>query len=78
MKFSELLTKITLAGENQTPTESKMILGAEIANKAAEHTLKELEYEKEITCRVINGNKVKKRKVRKDEEPINSEVEEAK
>lgn len=75
MKFSELLTKITLAGENQTPTLEKAQQGLEIANKAAEHTLSELEYEKEIVCRVINGNKVKKRKVKKDDDHNESEVE---
>ncbi len=68
MKFAELLTKITLAGENQTPSESKMLQGAEIAHKAAEQNLSELEYEAGIVCRVINGNKVKKRKVKQESE----------
>lgn len=75
MKFSELFTKITIKDlSNQNNTN----LAAEIISKSVEVNQKELEYEKEITCRVINGNKVKKRKVRKEESQNTKEVEEAK
>jgi hypothetical protein len=68
MKFSELLTKITVSGENQTPTEEKLLLGAEISDAAARHILEDIEYEAGIVCRVVNGNKVKKRKVKQESE----------
>jgi hypothetical protein len=75
MKFSELFTKITIKDlSNQNNTN----LAAEIISKSVEVNQKELEYEKEITCRVINGNKVKKRKVKKEESQNINEVEEAK
>lgn len=75
MKFSELFTKITIKdSSNQNNTN----LAAEIISKSVEVNQKELEYEKEITCRVINGNKVKKRKVKKEKSQNTKEVEEAK
>lgn len=72
MKFSELFTKITIKNEGNNT------LAAQIVSKSMEVNQKEIEYEKEITCRVINGNKVKKRKVRKEESQNINEVEEAK
>lgn len=68
MKFAELLTKVTLTGESQKPTIEKMKQGHDIALKAQQQIKEEMEYEKEIVCRVINGNKVKKRKVKKESE----------
>ena len=68
MKFAELLTKVTLAGENQEPTVEKMKQGYDIAIKAQQQIKEEMEYEKEIVCRVVNGNKVKKRKVKQESE----------
>ena len=68
MKFAELLTKVTLSGENQEPTIEKMKQGYDIAIKAQKQIKEEMEYEKEIVCRVINGNKVKKRKVKQESE----------
>lgn len=72
MKFSELFTKITIKNEGNNT------LAAQIVSKSMEVNQKEIEYEKEISCRVINGNKVKKRKVRKEESQNINEVEEAK
>lgn len=72
MKFSELFTKITIKNEGNNT------LATQIVSKSMEVNQKELEYEKEITCRVINGNKVKKRKVKKEESQNINEVEEAK
>ena len=68
MKFAELLTKVTLSGENQEPTAEKMKQGYDIAVKAQQQIKEEIEYEKEIVCRVVNGNKVKKRKVKQESE----------
>lgn len=68
MKFAELLTKVTLAGENQEPSIEKMKQGYDIAIKAQQQIKEEIEYEKEIVCRVVNGNKVKKRKVKQESE----------
>lgn len=68
MKFAELLTKVTLAGENQEPSIEKMKQGYDIAIKAQQQIKEEMEYEKEIVCRVVNGNKVKKRKVKQESE----------
>lgn len=68
MKFAELLTKVTLAGENQEPSIEKMKQGYDIAVKAQQQIKEEIEYEKEIVCRVVNGNKVKKRKVKQESE----------
>ena len=68
MKFAELLTKVTLAGENQEPSIEKMKQGYDIAVKAQQQIKEEMEYEKEIVCRVVNGNKVKKRKVKQESE----------
>ena len=68
MKFAELLTKVTLAGENQEPSIEKMKQGYDIAVKAQQQIKEDLEYEKEIVCRVVNGNKVKKRKVKQESE----------
>lgn len=68
MKFAELLTKVTLAGENQVPSVEKTKQGYEIAVKAQQHIKEEQEYEAGIVCRVINGNKVKKRKVKQESE----------
>lgn len=68
MKFAELLTKVTLAGENQEPSIEKMKQGYDIAAKAQQQIKEEIEYEKEIVCRVVNGNKVKKRKVKQESE----------
>lgn len=72
MKFSELFTKITVKNEGNNT------LAAQIVSKSMEVNQKEIEYEKEITCRVINGSKVKKRKVKKEEDQNINEVEEAK
>lgn len=72
MKFSELFTKITIKGERNNA------LAAQIVSKSMEVNQKEIEYEKEITCRVINGNKVKKRKVKKEESQNINEAEKAK
>lgn len=72
MKFSELFTKITIKNEGNNT------LAAQIVSKSMEVNQKEIEYEKEITCRVINGNKVKKRKAKKEESQNINEVEEAK
>lgn len=72
MKFSELFTKITVKDEGNNT------LAAQIVSKSMEVNQKEIEYEKEITCRVINGSKVKKRKVKKEEDQNINEVEEAK
>ena len=69
MYFSELLTKITLGRQNQQPTKDQMKAGADIMQKAQAHKEDALEREKEIVCRVVNGNKVKKRKYHKEEEP---------
>ena len=68
MKFAELLTKVTMAGENQQPTEDKMKQGYEIAVKAQQQIKEDHEYEAGIVCRVVNGNKVKKRKVKQESE----------
>ena len=68
MKFAELLTKVTLAGENQEPSIEKMKQGYDIAIKAQQQIKEEIEYEKEIVCRVVTGNKVKKRKVKQESE----------
>lgn len=68
MYFSELLTKITLGRQNQQPTERQMKAGTEIMNKATQHKLDAIEREKDIVCRVVNGNKVKKRRYHKEEE----------
>lgn len=68
MKFAELLTKVTLAGENQEPSIEKMKQGVEISAAAAKHILEDIEYEAGIVCRVVNGNKVKKRKVKQESE----------
>ena len=67
MYFSELLTKITLGRQNQQPTKDQMKAGADIMQKAQAHKKDAIEREKEIVCRVVNGNKVKKRKYQKDE-----------
>ena len=67
MYFSELLTKITLGGQNQQPTKDQMQAGADIMQKAQAHKEDAIEREKEIVCRVVNGNKVKKRKYHKEE-----------
>lgn len=72
MKFSELFTKITVKNEGNNT------LAAQIVSKSMEVNQKEIEYEKEITCRVINGSKVKKRKVKKEEDQNINEAEEAK
>ena len=68
MYFSELLTKITLGRQNQQPSEKQMKAGADIMHKAAQHQLDINEREKDIVCRVVNGNKVKKRRYHKEEE----------
>ena len=68
MYFSELLTKITLGTQNQTPTKEQLKAGADIAKRAERHKELEESREKEIVCRIVNGNKVKKRKYQKDEE----------
>lgn len=68
MKFAELLTKVTLAGENQEPSIEKMKQGYDIAIKAQQQIKEEIEYEAGIVCRVVNGNKVKKRKVKQESE----------
>ena len=68
MKFAELLTKVTLAGENQEPSIEKMKQGVEISAAATKHILEDMEYEAGIVCRVVNGNKVKKRKVKQESE----------
>lgn len=67
MYFSELLTKITLGRQNQQPTKDQMQAGADIMQKAQAHKEDAIEREKEIVCRVVNGNKVKKRKYHKEE-----------
>ena len=46
----------------------KMKQGYDIAIKAQQQIKEEIEYEKEIVCRVVNGNKVKKRKVKQESE----------
>jgi hypothetical protein len=68
MKFAELLTKVTLGGENQEPSIEKMKQGYDIAIKAQQQIKEEKEYEAGIVCRVVNGNKVKKRKVKQESE----------
>ena len=67
MYFSELLTKITLGRQNQQPTKDQMKAGADIMQKAQAHKEDAIEREKDIVCRVVNGNKVKKRKYHKEE-----------
>lgn len=68
MKFAELLTKVTVAGENQIPSWEKVKQGSELLKQADKQIKEDLEYEKEIVCRVVNGNKVKKRKVKQESE----------
>lgn len=68
MKFAELLTKVTVAGENQVPSWEKIKQGSELLKQADKQIKEDLEYEKEIVCRVVNGNKVKKRKVKQESE----------
>lgn len=76
MYFSELLTKITLGTQNQTPSEAQLKAGADIAKRAQRHKELEDQREQEIVCRIVNGNKVKKRKYQKDEKGQQEEVTE--
>ena len=68
MYFSELLTKITLTGQNQTPTKQQIKAGNDIMKRAQRHTDNANKREEDVVCRVINGDKVKKRKYHKEEE----------
>lgn len=73
MYFSELLTKITVGGQNQVPDKRKAKMEIDIMQRAIRNNMYDLDREKDIVCRVINGNKIKKRKYHKEEK---KEVEE--
>ena len=76
MYFSELLTKITLGTQNQKPTKEQLKIATDINKRAERHRELEENREKEIVCRIVNGNKVKKRKYQKDEKGQQEEVTE--
>lgn len=77
MYFSELLTKVTLGTQNQEPTKKQMKAGMDIQRRAQRHIEIANKREEDIVCRVVNGNKVKKRKYHKEEtKEENTAVEE--
>ena len=67
MYFSELLTKITLGTQNQSPPKAQIRKGNDIMKRAERHTENVNKREEEIVCRVVNGTKVKKRRYHKEE-----------
>lgn len=75
MYFSELLTKVTIGGQNQVPDKKKVKRGLDIMNRAQRNNDHAKRQEDEIICRIINGNRIKKRRVNKEEKEVKQEQE---